>query len=552
MSEILPRVGRWARANWAILLPAFIYLSLFPYLPALRSPNELCRLHQTRALVDHGTFEINDILREQGPIGDLSCVAVARQDGQVVERRPCPEVRGQPRFAEEHYFPSKAPLLSVAAVPVYAALKALRSPLPVGEVPLVFFARLFATLLPALLLLIPLRRYLRVHLPEPLADALTATYALGTLAFSYSELFMSHQTTAVLVFACFYALFRLSRGEWPRWGYLVAGMLAGLTVAAEYTGALALVPLAAYGLAVAPGNARGKLSAVALALLGVLPVAILLALYHQAAFGGPLDSGYKYLNDAAYQGWHRGGFLGVKLPDLRALFLSFFSPLRGLFALSPFLLLALPGLRPSLWPAAARKELALSARLLVFYAYFTASFSYDSWGWTTGPRHLTPLVPFLLLPAGRFVESLGQKLAAGAAAGLAALSIFATSAMTFLNYIPDSLTNALWQVALPFLSHGYLPQTVFSLLGVPNPWAALPVLLAVAAAMALVVRAIAPAPAKGLLAAAAAAFALVCAIHAAARPYDEASRARDQGTYTFLMERFLPSPGRASPPFWGR
>jgi hypothetical protein len=46
-------------------------------------------------------------------------VAVARDaGGAVVERRACPEVRGHPRFREEHYFPSKAPLLSVAAAPV--------------------------------------------------------------------------------------------------------------------------------------------------------------------------------------------------------------------------------------------------------------------------------------------------------------------------------------------------------------------------------------------------------------------------------------------------
>src|SRR3954469_25459631 len=93
---------------WPILLPAFIYVSLFPYLPDLRSPNELCRLYQTRALVDHRAIEINEILRELGPMGDLSCVAVARApDGRVADRRPCPAVRGQARFREEHFYPSK-------------------------------------------------------------------------------------------------------------------------------------------------------------------------------------------------------------------------------------------------------------------------------------------------------------------------------------------------------------------------------------------------------------------------------------------------------------
>jgi hypothetical protein len=70
-----------------------VYLLSFPYHPALRSPNELCRLWQTRALVEYGTLEINRALHDYGNVGDLSV-----KDGK--------------------YYPSKAPLLSFAAVPI--------------------------------------------------------------------------------------------------------------------------------------------------------------------------------------------------------------------------------------------------------------------------------------------------------------------------------------------------------------------------------------------------------------------------------------------------
>jgi len=554
MLSLLHRALRRLHADWAILLPAFVYLFVFPWLPELRSPNELCRLHQTRALVDHRTFEINQVLAEHGWVGDLSCVAIARDEsGKPVERQACPKVRGQARFHEEHYFPSKAPLLSIAAVPIYWALEVARGDKGVSESALVFFARLFCTVLPAVLILILIRRFLRSQVDPKIADALTAAYALGTLAFSYAELFMSHQTAGVLLFACFFVLWRLKRGEWKRWGYLVAGLLAGLTVAAEYTAALGLVPLALYALWTAKGGARGRIEACAMAIAGVLPIAILLALYHLAAFGHPLHSGYKYLNDAAYQGWHVGGFLGIGLPDPRAFVLSFFSPLRGLFALSPFLLLALPGFARRFWTGKTKPELALGLATLALYTYFTSSFSYDSWGWTTGPRHLTALVPFLLLPAALFIEAARERfVVAGISAGLVALSMLATSAMTFLDYIPDSLTNALYEVALPFIVTGHLPQTWLSLLGMPNPWAALPaVVCALAATLFAAAAILPPQRAKACALIALATIAVIGGVHASVQPRDEAGKARDRGTYTFLEERYVPRPGQASPPLFG-
>jgi hypothetical protein len=82
-----------------------------------------------------------------------------------------------------------------------------------------------------------------------------------------------------------------------------------------------------------------------LAIAGAAPFVLALMAYHSHAFGGPFESGYKHLNDPGYQGWHLGGFLGIRFPDPSAFAGSFFSPLRGLFVLSPFLLIAPFGLR---------------------------------------------------------------------------------------------------------------------------------------------------------------------------------------------------------------
>lgn len=512
-----------------------LYVLLFPYHPGLRSPNELCRLWQTRALVEYGTLDINRVLQDFGYVGDLSV-----KDGK--------------------YYPSKAPLLSFAAVPVYALLRAAGGGFlhAVREVPLVFFSRLLLTVLPTLGLLWLVRRFLQAQVSPGVADALTVTYGLGSLAFSYSLLFMSHQTTAVLLFAGFYALWRRARREAGEGAYAVAGACAGATVAAEYTGALGVLGLVLYaGLSVlwSEGSARERWTRLSrgagLAVLGALPFVGGLMLYHQAAFGHPLETGYKHLNDAAYQPWHLGGFLGIRYPDPRAFALSFFSPLRGLFVLSPFLLLALPGLVLLRRGARERPEwralFGFTAVLLAGYTYFTSSFTYDSWGWTTGPRHLTGLVPFLLLPVGLVLERLrgaGRPVLLGAAAALCTASIVVTGVATFVNYVPDDVSNVFLGLAVPLVRAGYLSPNALNLVGVPNPVAGvLLLLLLLALALWVFVRLgtlESRGPAPWVLGAGVATMGMLLLAQAATVRHDAA----DAGALHFLEQQWLVPPGQ--------
>jgi hypothetical protein len=401
---------------------------------------------QTRALVDFGELSLNRAMRVYGPVGDLSVYS-------------------------GRYYPSKAPLMSFAAVPVYAALRVLAggSPGSVPEIPLVFYCRLFLTILPTLLSLVLLERLLATYVERPVALGLTWAYALGTLAFSYSLLFMSHQTTATLLLAGFYVCWRVIRGERPSSWLVLSGALLGLAVVAEYTSALPAIAVAAYGTFANPGTARERARAAGFVALGALPMGILLGWYHLECFGGVLEIGYRHLADVAYQPWHEGGFLGIKTPTWTAFVGSFFSPLRGLFALSPMLILGFTGI-PQLWRTRDRhRELAgiaaFTAVLTAAYCYFTSSFSYASWGWTTGPRHLTGLVPFLALPAALFIE---RKMAArwrGLAAGLIVGSVLVTSALTFVNYIPDDVSEGVFELFVPLARSGHVVPSPLSFLG---------------------------------------------------------------------------------------
>jgi hypothetical protein len=521
----------------AVLLAGVGLLAIFPYIPATRSPNELCRLAQTRALVDFHTVEINEVLRRYGRVGDLS-----RVDERI------------PQGIAPHYFPSKAPLLSYLAVPVYAVLEALHGgegP-AVPELQLVFFGRLFCTILPALLLLFPLRRFLEAHFEEGVAAALLVAFALGTVCFPYAELFMSHGLTAVLLFLVYFVLWQHRRGERGIAAFAMAGLLAGIAVATEYTAALALPALAVYALLTTAkeNRIRGALLGIA----GTLPAAIFLGWYHQRCFGSPLETGYKHLNDAGYQHWHVGGFLGIGLPQGEAFWRSLFDPLRGMFVVSPFLLLGLPGLYLLGKREGMRADRNLAVAQVLAYLYFTSSFAYDSWGWTTGPRHLTPLAVFMLLPAGETVRWCIAKgeAPAGACAALLGLSIVNTSLLTQVNYISDCVRNGVHRLALPLLLSGHFPNSPLSILGLPNPWAWLPEGLALLGAVALVFHGLLRTRNAWLVGTAIGVVlgGLLFAVHGAIPPGPNTQCEDD--TVHNLGRDFLPQPGEATRGFWSQ
>lgn len=467
---------RWLSPKTGLLLVTALYLLAFPYHPKLRSPNELCRLWQSRALVDFGALSINGVMQQRGPVGDLSCTATVR-DANGERLLPCvgPEAPRQGVLAV-HYYPSKAPFLSFAAAPVYWALKKVQGG-QVSELSQVFWSRLFVTILPALLVLVLLRRFLEAYVAPATAGLFTVVYAVGTMAFTYGETFMSHQLTAVLLFSSFYCAWRVERGEWRLRGYALAGVAAGLAVVAEYTASLGVLCVAAYTVAARWRRWAELGKAAGLVIAGSAPLLALVCWYHAEAFGSPFVSGYRFLNDAGYMHWHQGGFLGIRLPSGAAFAHSFFSPLRGLFAISPVLVAAPFGFR-----AVRERDRAVFWFLLVLvltHTYFTSSFDHTSWGWTVGPRHLTGLLPFLCLPLALLWERAGARPRA-VVAGLSLTSVVAASLVGLLIYVPDTVSTSVWALAVPLLQHGFFPPSWLAA-WVPNPASGSVLLLLIAA-----------------------------------------------------------------------
>jgi hypothetical protein len=413
-----------------------------------------------------------------------------------------------------HYYSDKAPGSSLLAVPVYAFVKLA---LYQGKTPYLqllsasdeqrtdFLARSLITLLlvglPSALLGGLIFRFLAYLGLGPRGRlALTLGYGLGTIAFAFSTVFFSHQIVALLLFAAFYLLFRIRRGALSQWHYLTAGALAGYAIITEYPTALIVGCLALYALS----SARSWRALLLLG-AGMLPSLVLAAIYNTLCFGAPWNQGYANLaGPEAFRVGQSQGLLGITVPHLDALWQTTFGPYRGLFLLSPFLLLAVPGFVLLFRQRAWRSEAALWLGIAVVYFLFVISYFAWDGGYSLGPRHFIPALPFLVLPIALVLKQRGWL--RGPAAALIGLSISIVTLATAVFPLNDPrfdapLTErviplllglqpdpnhpnlpiaALWSAFLreaPFFTHAQLDNNWGEVFRLPGIWQLLPLLL---------------------------------------------------------------------------
>ncbi|MCB9704757.1 MAG: hypothetical protein H6711_22980 [Myxococcales bacterium] len=348
---------------------------------------------------------------------------------------PYHHTTGDKSWREGHFYSDKAPGASLLALPIYAALYGvLRAgggefpeaevvrdlALDEGEVEeeeaevddgrrrpgerlvynqsyriALYLCRLLSTSLLAVLgvaaLYLLALRQLAGDRRAALAVALT--YGLATPAFVYGSALYGHQLAADFLLLGFAAIV-FARG---RRHYLAAGTCLGWAVLCEYPAAIPVVLLV--GLALALGGLRGALWTA----LGGLPWAGALGLYHWAAFGSPLKTGYDfvYLEEFAEGMEVR---YGIGPPDPAVLLQLLFGTYRGLFTLAPVLLLAAWGLVRELLRRGqpARERLIVGVALAICAHFLLLNAGYYMWdgGAALGPRHCVPMLPFLALGLG--------------------------------------------------------------------------------------------------------------------------------------------------------
>jgi hypothetical protein len=357
---------------------------------------------------------------------------------------------------------------------------------------------------------------------------------LGSIAFPYSTLFFSHQLAAALLALAFVLLFRLRHEAWPARraaGHAAAaGFLISFSVATEYPAAILAGLLALYATWVLARGAAPRPERLRAGLLfgaGLAAGAALLAAYNLLAFGRLWYTPYQEYSSQGpelFQAVGRGvgGVMWRGLgPFLEVLAEITVRPQRGLlylglegawiYACSPVLWLALPGLyllarRPGL-----RAEAALCGAALLAYLAFNACYG-DSivfWGGATsvGPRHLVPALPFAALPlslaARRLKAALVPLLLLSTASMLMATAVEPRTPYEPRNpwrelYVPSYLAGS-FAVARDGLFHPdrmlTSDSTAFNLgklAGLPGRWQLAPLLLGWAALGALLVRGAAP------------------------------------------------------------
>lgn len=387
-----PETGPHRERVWQIALVLSLLLTYVYVLPRWADWNQNSRLDLSLALVREGRLQINTFHHNTGdkaefPPGSGNYYSEKSVGTSLLALGPvwlADRVSGLPPIAQR--------LERVAASPALAQTLNKTGAGTGAERLRVFIALLFATFfvvsLPSALLGGLLFSVLRRWLPAPGARALLVlAYGLGTPAIAYAGAFYGHHAAAVFLFTAWALLLGHENERQPLRParVVLAGLALGAALLLEFSSLLAVPLLFAYAWHRTGRRARGVLPL----LVFVVPFALQFW-YNARAFGSPLTTGYGYTEFA------KTTPAGFEAPTLATIWGVLFSPFRGIFFRSPFLLLAVPG--AVLWwrNAKLRAECGFCLALILLFLLYNVSYQVWSGGFAVGPRHFVSALPFFL------------------------------------------------------------------------------------------------------------------------------------------------------------
>ncbi len=463
---VVPRMTSPPRTAALFGLVAFAYLYPFPYFPGINNPNENVRFYMTAALVEDGTYEISGPRSRWGWTNDAARVG-------------------------DKFFSVKAPGTSLLGVPGYAAYLGWTQQFGAewDRTVALWVCRATATVLPMLVFLFAFHRWLDRRVECSLArDSLFLSVAVGSLLYGYGLLFVSHSLGAAGAFAAFMLLSGSKETESPRRAItraFFAGLLAASATWFEYPGLVLSLVLTGY----AAVTLRPWRRLIPYALGGALPTLSMMH-FQAAAFGSPFSPGHLYVETDAFREAHEEGLYGANAFHWDAAGQLLFDPGFGLFPLTPLLILAIPGFF-LLLRAPRERTAAAFALAAVGLTYLVICFM-NNWrgGWTIGPRYLAGIVPFLAWPAsvalGELIRSLPRVGSAAAIAGVGVGVVASGLPSAYYPHIPPSFARPLPELFALLLSHDYAPFNAGAWVGLTGTLSMVPLGLAVAVSVALV------------------------------------------------------------------
>jgi hypothetical protein len=459
-----------------LLLICYIYT-----FPRWADQNQNSRLDMVVAVIDDGTFMIDKYVH--------NTVDYAKVNG--------------------HYYSDKAPGAAFLGIPIYACLRyfldlpivdklmdrlasseAFKATLredgsgilkekvrfALAQVAITFVV---ATLPSAILGVLMYR--LLAHFSPRIGPRLVLVlgYGLLTPAFAYAGAFYGHQLSTALLFGAFYLVFRTFYTPHSMLNVqrlLLIGFVLGYSVVTEYPALLIVGSLYLYTLYAL--HRLGHWFQIGWVTLSASLVAVGWMTYNMVVFGGPLELGYSHSELWTQQ--HHTGFMSLNLPHTAAVWGITFGVFRGLFVLSPWLLLALPGFW--LWYRSAEYRAECLVALVNVLTIFLFNSSSIMWwgGFAIGPRYLLPALPFLVMPiifAWRawavqtwfkvfIIISLGW-------------SLLATWGLTLAEqaFPPDTVANPLLEYAWPNWLGGNIARNFGTVIGLPGVWSLIPLII---------------------------------------------------------------------------
>ena len=223
-------------------------------------------------------------------------------------------------------------------------------------------------------------------------------------------------------------------------------------------------------------------------ILGGLPPVLLLMGYNTLCFENPFTLAYCYEFNPDFRENMAQGVMGITDLKPEAFWGLTLGPRRGVFFISPFLLLALPGFYFFFQRRDLRREFWVC--LCVVQAFFWYNASYYLWwgGGTFGPRFLIPMLPFLALPTVFCFDHENGRLVSRVLAVVSMLFVTVATATASTGASPATFgiqdaANPLFDVCFPLLFRGdlYTPSLggLLQTAGLPLPGVAslLPLLL---------------------------------------------------------------------------